>query len=333
MTREEAIQKASDYLASLRTAETTKLARREDEIRAGYPEIKQLLTRRVSLPLESLRLAMSRRDNAASIAERMKNEGLRLNQAIRDELVKAGYPADYLNTRYECAVCRDTGYLEGVPAEMCDCMKRRISEYLREGDGVSDFGKQNFAAFNPERIPEFELAKGLTQRAFTIRVKEICEEYADTFPNTLKLNMVLSGPAGVGKTFLLNCIAERVESKGTSATIITAYRLLEAMRAKHLRDDEGGAEYDRLLTCPLLLIDDLGSEPVLRNISREYLGFLINERMLRKLHTVISCNLTKAQICEIYDERIMSRLADRATCDFISIDGKDIRQYVPGSNK
>ena len=42
-----------------------------------------------------------------------------------------------------------------------------------------------------------------------------------------------------------------------------------------------------LIDAPLLLIDDLGSEPMMRNITVEYLFTLLNERIANKRHTVI----------------------------------------------
>jgi DNA replication protein len=84
--------------------------------------------------------------------------------------------------------------------------------------------------------------------------------------------------------------------------------------------------FDEMLSCPVLLIDDLGSEPMLNNISKEYLYVLLNERMGRKLKTVIATNLTQPQIKDLYQERIMSRLSDKAYWDRLVLQGKDLRR-------
>ena len=84
--------------------------------------------------------------------------------------------------------------------------------------------------------------------------------------------------------------------------------------------------FDQLLSVPLLLIDDLGSEPMMRNITVEYLFTLLNERMAARRHTVIATNLSPLQLQEIYGERVSSRLLDRTRCATMRLEGKDLRR-------
>ena len=75
---------------------------------------------------------------------------------------------------------------------------------------------------------------------------------------------------------------------------------------------------------PVLMLDDLGSEPMMQNVTIEQLFNLINERQNRNLATVISTNLDMAKFRERYSERIASRLRD-SRCTILSLLGKDIR--------
>ena len=84
--------------------------------------------------------------------------------------------------------------------------------------------------------------------------------------------------------------------------------------------------FDQLLNVPLLLIDDLGSEPMMRNITVEYLFTLLNERMAMNRHTVICTNLSPMQVQERYGERVMSRMFDRSRGATIQLTGKDLRR-------
>lgn len=59
-----------------------------------------------------------------------------------------------------------------------------------------------------------------------------------------------------------------------------------------------------LIDCDLLIIDDLGTEPLYRNVSGEYLYTIINERKITKKHTLISTNLSLDDILNRYGERI-----------------------------
>ena len=90
-------------------------------------------------------------------------------------------------------------------------------------------------------------------------------------------------------------------------------------------DGEDG--FAALLETPLLLVDDLGTEPLMRNITVEYLFLLINERMEAGLSTMVTTNLNPAQILERYGERVCSRLFDRASALAIRLEGKDLRLH------
>ena len=132
---------------------------------------------------------------------------------------------------------------------------------------------------------------------------------------------------GLGKSFLLNCVYERVSSRGLPALRTTAYRMFDAMRKRHMGDDGGADAFAALLEVPLLLVDDLGTEPLMRNITVEYLFLLLNERMEAGLSTMVTTNLTPAQIQERYGERVCSRLFDRLSALTIKLEGKDLRLH------
>lgn len=325
MTREDAIKAVQDEYERLRASEARNLRMREDTAVKKDPEIGNLLTERAVLPMKTLRLAMGNKEHAREIADKMRDEGMRLNAAIRKKLSENGFEEDYLQMRYACKICRDTGYTSDIPEKMCDCFVKRIREMQKEHDIVSDFVSQNFEAFDETLIPETIVYGEVTQRALTARVRELCEEYADSYPNTYKPNLLLTGEAGLGKTFLLSSIAERIEKHGHPVTLISAYRLLEIMREKHFHMDAPGTDFETLLSCPILMIDDLGCEPYLKNITQEYLFVLLNERIVKKRHTVVATNMTPPQIKERYGERIMSRLCDTSVTDSVRLLGKDLR--------
>ncbi len=75
-----------------------------------------------------------------------------------------------------------------------------------------------------------------------------------------------------------------------------------------------------------MLIDDLGTEPMMRNITVEYLFTLLNERMAAKRHTVVATNLTPVQLQERYGERVASRLLDKTCCAPVQLRGRDLRK-------
>lgn len=288
------------------------------------PNIARLREENASLALDTLKRIMALGDENArrEAAEQMKQRGIFNNGEIRRRLKLAGLPEDYLQLQYRCPICRDTGYVGDAPSRFCECFERRLRLKQYEDGSMAGVQEQNFDTFDAERIPE---AGG--QRALLMNVRDRCEQYADKFPNIRTLNLVLTGNSGLGKTFLLNCIYERVIARGHSAVRITAYRMFEAMRKQHFSlngDDEGGLQ--PLIDAPLLLIDDLGSEPMMRNITAEYLFSLLNERIAAKRHTVVATNLSREQIKERYGDRVASRLIGTSHSVTYELEGKDLRQ-------
>ena len=75
----------------------------------------------------------------------------------------------------------------------------------------------------------------------------------------------------------------------------------------------------------LLVIDDLGSEPIRRNINVESLFSILNERSVSKRPVVIVTNLMPVQLRDRYGERITSRLFSENAVS-IRLYGRDVRR-------
>lgn len=326
MNRAEAVEKAQQYYRSRKQEIERDLNERRSRAVSKVPGLEALLNERAQLPVASLRAAMANPAEAQTISERMKARGLELNRQIREQLSQAGLGEDYLKPHYECALCADTGYLQDtVPAKLCACFERRVLSYLN-ADDTNPLGAVRFEDFDESLIPDEPVSEGITQRAISLDRKRRCEAYADGYPDTACPGLILSGQAGVGKTFLLSCIYRRLMERGVNALAISSFELMERIRQKHFHQEEPSAGFDEVMNVPALLIDDLGSEPVIRGISAEYLCLIMNERMARNRHTVITTNLTPPQFKEKYNERLGSRLTDRHYWEHLLLVGGDLRR-------
>ncbi len=323
MTRSEYVRNLLEDYARQRAADDAELNARTREAEARDPEIARLRADNVSLALNTMRtiLSLPTQEARTAAAEKMRNQGIANNAEIRRRLKALGLEEDSLEMRYRCPICRDTGYVGDAPARFCDCFEARLRTLQHEDGSMAGVDEQNFAAFNLNRFPEED-----GQRAQMARARELCEAYANEFPDSKCRNLLLTGAGGLGKTFLLNCIYARVTDRGLSAVRVTAFKLFEAMRKQHVGSDESFDGFSSLLEAPLLLIDDLGTEPMMRNITVEYLFTLLNERMANKRHTVIATNLTPVQLQERYGERVASRLLDRSQTLPLLLRGKDLRR-------
>lgn len=285
------------------------------------PEIAALRANSVVIATDALRemrAAVSDSEIRAT-ADKMRRRGLAGNAEIRRRLAALNLPMDYLAERYACAKCRDTGYTDDMPAKFCECFELALRERIFEDGTMAGVREQNFDAFDDYIAPEGK------QREDLLRARYVCEKYADDYPDTYRDNILLTGPGGVGKTFLANCIYARVVERGYSAARITAYRMFEMMRRQHIGNNPDESGFSELLDAPLLVIDDLGSEPMMKNITVEYLFTLLNERNAARKHTIIATNLTVQQLKERYGERVSSRITDASRCTGIRLAGKDLR--------
>ena len=310
-----------EYDALLREEKRQRDARTEEAQRRD-PEIKDLLDRRALTYTRAYSAALSAGrapDKAAA-----RREYARLTGLITERLAALGLPADYLEMQYQCPLCKDRGYVGDADRRDCECFVRRMTEEKVRRARLAMAGDNTFEnfdeyVFSDEKLP----GKNYSQRAYMLRVRKMCIEYCDAFPNTATRNILLIGASGLGKTFMLNCVANRLGDKCRQVCYTTAYRMLEAMRDCALSDD--AEAFNLMMESEVLIIDDLGSEPIFRNITIEMLFTLLNERARNRAHTLIATNLDLGELMKRYGERVMSRLADAGSTAVINIEGRDLR--------
>ena len=58
--------------------------------------------------------------------EELREQRRRLDQAKRSMLIDAGYPEDYLERKYRCDICKDTGSTDD--GRVCSCRRARADE-------------------------------------------------------------------------------------------------------------------------------------------------------------------------------------------------------------
>lgn len=231
------------------------------------------------------------------------------------ELLKAhGYPADYLDIKYTCPDCRDTGYTGG---HKCHCFIEASINLVFDQGGLRDIlTRECFDNFSLEFYPDGEKdsSTGKNSRENAEYALSYARSYCEGF-NTGHSgeNLFIFGQTGTGKTFLTHCIAGELIRHGHSAIYLTASALFDIIADSRFRRDQaadraGSYSPDDILGSDLLVIDDLGSENP-NNFTVSALFNLLNDRASRSKSVVISSNLDLAKIRDIYSERIFSRIA------------------------
>ena len=235
--------------------------------------------------------------------------------AARERALLAAHslPPDTLQLHYRCPDCRDTGFTDEGKRVPCACSVR-----LRlPVDPMQQINRdETFESFRTDIYPDE------TQKKRTLNAKKLCEQYADALPRPEFPNLLLLGMPGLGKSFLANAIAARAVDRGVDGLRVTAYRFLSDILSD-IRD--GTKNADRYQNSALLVLDDLGSEPMIPKVSVEWLFAIVNERLMTGRATVIVTNLSLTGLQERYGERVMSRLSDRRTARIIPLSGSNLR--------
>ena len=238
LSRENVTREALSALEAQRAQNLTEEKRRREEAAGKSPEIARLMEKRQQVFFGGMRGAFSAPANAAEISAKMKSEMECINADIRRALVQAGFPEDYLQPVYRCSICRDTGYVGEPVHEQCQCLKRAVMNRLYQAEGLQGLERENFDVFDEDIFPDTPIeGRKTSQRAFIRKCREFCENYADTFKADEGKGLLLCGKSGLGKTFLMNCVAQRVLERGYSVVVVSAYKLIEAMRRYQFGED------------------------------------------------------------------------------------------------
>jgi len=293
---------------------------RHNEVIRKIPEIKEIEGNINKLLVSDVKTALKSGD-IKHIADRRK-QAVALKARIERTLKENGYPKDYLDNVYRCAKCKDTGFIGDTVKKRCSCMEKNIMKIaLKEADLSEQSGR--FEDFDEDLFSDEMTRYNKTQKKYMQALKKSLEEFSDRFPGTHMNTVLITGAAGLGKTFLLECIANRVIQRGHSAGFFTAYGMFDTFYRHRLGRD---VDLDIYFNVPLLLIDDLGTEPLTNNVTVEYLFSLLNERQRTGKHTIIATNLRIEDIRERYGERVYSRVVVSGVARIYALEGSDIRK-------
>lgn len=295
--------------------------RRRAQATAACPEIGEVLEARQNMILGALRGILDGTASAEGIPERMEALNQRLDVLLRQN----GFDAKYLDPVCRCPVCQDSGFVGEIIRERCECFNQAFYARMYQRMGLSESSEQSFErfdlnVFSPEKLP----GKTFSQRDLMQAICKTCRTYADKYPAVPVKDMLLMGQSGLGKTYLMHCMAKVLIRRGVNVLLISAYKFLEIARKAYMTGATG--ELDSLMDADVLMIDDMGAEPLMENITVVQWFNLINERQLRGKGTILSTNLMEDELRRRYTERVASRLLNNSTCTLVQFAGDDVRR-------
>lgn len=286
---------------------------RKEKVYKKIPAIKRIDEDIFKTGLSMSKYIIGNPDKYKESIEKAKKtiEKLKMEKAYL--MTESNIPADYIDIKYDCEACKDTGYLDN--GSQCNCLKQALVSRAYKMSNIENvLQKENFKNFNINIFKDepFENEK-MTPRENMIDIVGIAEGFISNFNENNGDNLLFYGTTGLGKTFLCNCIAKSLLDKNKIVIYQTAFTILEIIEKHRFKKDtkeDNDYQYNLLFEADLLIIDDLGTE-VANTFTNAEIFNIVNTRIIGGKKTIISTNLTPKEISETYTDRVFSRILDK----------------------
>lgn len=320
MSGESMVREAKKQLELRRLSHLREAQEKKDELYASVPrlaEIEREITATGSAVGKSIFLSPDKVKEAI--------EGLRLRmEALKEErgaiLKELGLPADYLQPKFDCPLCGDTGFLPD--GTRCRCLEAAVkSAQYQRLSGLSPLSLCSFSSFRLDYYADVPDKNGIVPRERMKKLLDYCVQYAQHLSGDSP-NLLLTGPTGLGKTHLSLAIAKEGIDKGRLVLYGSWQNFLNEMERERF---SSGAEEDtmrQLLEAELLILDDVGTE-FSTSFTQSAFYNIINSRLNCRRPTIITTNYSLDDFAERYGQRVSSRIFGGYTC--LRFFGEDIR--------
>jgi len=287
-----------------RTSAMEEAENRRNELHSLIPRIKDIDAEIREIPMRLI---------VGENVEVLRAETESLTEERARLLKSAGYDVDYDSPKFECLECNDGGY---CGLKLCQCVKNMISSAnYQQSKLAGGLVNKTFDTFSLDYYQD-----GTEKQQMEI-VLNVCKKYAQKFPNLDSAGLVFIGGTGLGKTHLSAAIANSIASRGMSVLYESAQQIFDTIDAVRFNRMDI-SERKKYENCSLLIIDDLGAECITQ-YSVSAITSLIDLRIVKGKKTIISSNLSIANIRKTYGERLFSRLLGEF--NILQFVGKDIR--------
>jgi len=297
----------SDFM-NKRKAKEKEVSKKIDVLCKDYPQIKNLIDKINSFGLYACINDISNKE--------FETKNKELNLKLKEEIKKLGFEEDYLDIKYDCNKCKDSGY---IGKEMCQCLK----EYLNKGKKKNGLllREGSFNGFREDLFSDDKTKFKISPKENIIKNKEHTLNFINEFENENSiLGLLMSGTTGGGKTFLASAAGKVILKKGYSVIYLTAKEFEDII--KSFNDPNLEKRKKEILDVDLLILDDLGIETQSEYVNNEILK-LIDYKMTYNKKMIITTNLNLNEIRDKYKSRIYSRIV--SNFKYLKFFGPDIR--------
>ena len=113
-----------EYYEHIRDEEEQAYKNRLSEVRERIPQMRSIFSDETQI--NSLVITMKPGPDSREKRQKLKERRQELEDEKRALLAASGYPEDYLERKYKCDICRDTGYTD--EGRICTCTRERAEE-------------------------------------------------------------------------------------------------------------------------------------------------------------------------------------------------------------
>ncbi len=242
---------------------------RIERIHHKYPKIRQAneLINNLERDYNFLRLGFQNKNGEQEKKlEEIKTELEQVKDYYNRLLNEYNIPKNYKDPDWDCLKCHDTGriYQQGKYI-ICECNKEKhYQKRQRLGNLPVQLQKAHFKSANLNYYEvKHKTESGMSYRENAQKIYSQASSFISNFqPGKSQRGMIIEGPIGSGKSFLLGCIANALIKKNIAFKYLVYTDLLQQIRGSY--SDESALDEREIMRSvqeiPILLIDDLGTE-------------------------------------------------------------------------
>lgn len=192
-------------LNSIRDAEN-----RKKELYSSNPKLQEIDDKLNFVSINAAKNIL--KNNSESTLTHLKEQINSLKEEKKKLLESLNIPENYLSPKYDCDICKDTGYiLQDGKSIMCNCLKQKIYNIEYNKKNINSINNQTFENFNinlfSDKVDEKKYNSLLSPRENILDIKKAAQDFILNFENLETKNLIFSGGTGLRKNlpFKLHC--------------------------------------------------------------------------------------------------------------------------------
>ncbi len=216
-----------------RELELKEAQKRKESVYSQNPRLQEIDEILSKAAIETSKSLLSSQDNSSLLSD--LNKKIKELKKEKKEILKGlNLDESYFKPKYSCKHCKDTGYVtSGYTTTMCKCLEQKLFDLEYNKFNVYSLQNLSFDKFNinlySDEVNKAKYNCNISPRENMNRILKICDKFVENFDNINEKNLLFTGNSGLGKTFLSNCIANKLIKSGKTVLYQTAPVMLDTI--------------------------------------------------------------------------------------------------------